>query len=71
MMRCSPCRYAWNWAGGLYVDLNGAEYLEDFLLLNFKFHQVTTYVILRMAGVPVGKRDYMLHLLPQARQQTA
>jgi hypothetical protein len=53
----------------LYADLTGREYLEDFLMPNFHFHLVTTYAILRNLGVPVGKRDYMLHLLPKVQQR--
>ncbi len=53
---------------GLHADLTGEEYFEDFLLPNFYFHLVTSYAILRAAGVPVGKRDYMLHLLPKVVQ---
>lgn len=30
----------------------------SFLLPNFHFHAVTAYDILRMRGVPIGKRDY-------------
>jgi hypothetical protein len=54
-----------------YADLTGREYLEDFLLPNFYFHLVTTYAILRNLGVPVGKRDYMLHLLPKVQQRAS
>jgi hypothetical protein len=50
---------------GLHADLTGEEYVADFLLPNFYFHVVTAYAILRGAGVPLGKRDYMLHLLPK------
>ena len=36
---------------------------EDFLLSfsqpNFYFHAATAYDVLRMKGVPVGKRDFM------------
>lgn len=49
----------------LYADLTGRDYVEDFLLPNFYFHLVTSYAILRQVGVPLGKRDYMLHLLPK------
>jgi len=48
----------------LYLELSGNDYINDFLIPNFYFHLVTAYDILRMAGVPVGKRDYMLHLIP-------
>ena len=49
---------------GLYAELTGSAYVNDFLIPNFYFHLVTAYDILRMAGVPIGKRDYMMHLVP-------
>lgn len=48
----------------LYIDLSGSAYVHEFLMPNFYFHLVTAYDILRMAGVPIGKRDYMMHLVP-------
>ena len=48
----------------LYLELSGSAYVNDFLIPNFYFHMVTAYDILRMAGVPIGKRDYMMHLVP-------
>jgi uncharacterized protein len=33
-------------------------FLLSFALPNFHFHAVTAYDILRMRGVPIGKRDY-------------
>jgi uncharacterized protein len=51
----------------LYIDLSGHAYVNDFLLPNFYFHLVTAYDILRMTGVPIGKRDYMMHLVPLIR----
>ncbi len=52
----------------LYAELSGRAYVDDFLMPNFYFHMVTAYDILRMAGVPIGKRDYMMHLVPFVRQ---
>lgn len=52
----------------LYIDLSGRAYVNDFLIPNFYFHMVTAYDILRMAGVPIGKRDYMMHLVPLIRE---
>ena len=49
---------------GLYIELSGNAYINDFLIPNFYFHMVTAYDIIRMAGVPIGKRDYMMHLVP-------
>jgi len=48
----------------LYIELSGSDYVNEFLIPNFYFHMVTAYDILRMAGVPIGKRDYMMHLVP-------
>lgn len=49
---------------GAYIELSGSNYVHDFLMPNFYFHLVTAYDILRMAGVSIGKRDYMMHLVP-------
>jgi hypothetical protein len=54
-------------AEGQYLELPGAEYVNDFLLPNFYFHLVTAYNIMRMKGVPLGKADYMSHLLSQVK----
>ena len=53
---------------GLYAELSGSAYVNDFLIPNFYFHMVTAYDILRMSGVPIGKRDYMMHLAPFVRK---
>ncbi len=53
----------------LYVELSGNDYVNEFLIPNFYFHMVTAYDILRMAGVPIGKRDYMMHLVPLVRKK--
>jgi hypothetical protein len=37
----------------------GADYLCEMALPNFYFHLTTAYDLLRMAGVAVGKRDYI------------
>lgn len=37
----------------------GAVYLQNFALPNFFFHATTTYNILRLNGVDVGKRDFL------------
>lgn len=54
---------------GLFAELSGRQYLDDFLMPNFYFHLVAAYAVLRAAGVPLGKRDYMSHLLPLVRQR--
>ncbi|WP_346293279.1 DUF1993 domain-containing protein [Sphaerothrix gracilis] len=54
---------------GLYADLPGLSYVDDFLMPNFYFHLTTAYDIMRMAGAPIGKRDFMMHLVPFVKHQ--
>jgi hypothetical protein len=37
----------------------GAAYITHYVMPNFYFHLVTAYDILRYAGAPIGKRDYL------------
>ncbi|MBS0381585.1 MAG: DUF1993 domain-containing protein [Proteobacteria bacterium] len=41
------------------VPFKGIDYLRDYALPNFFFHCTTAYDILRVAGAPVGKKDYL------------
>lgn len=41
------------------MDLDGQTYVLSFYLPNLLFHVTTAYSLLRMQGVPVGKKDYM------------
>jgi hypothetical protein len=52
---------------GLYAELSGLSYVDDFLMPNFYFHITTAYNILRMAGIPIGNRDFMIHLVPSLK----
>lgn len=54
----------------MYADLPGSDYVHEFLLPNFYFHLVTSYAILRMMGLPIGKADYMTHLVPLVRSRS-
>ena len=54
---------------GLYAELKGSIYVNEFLIPNFYFHLVTAYDILRMAGVQIGKKDYMMHLMPLVKRE--
>lgn len=49
---------------GLGYRWQGAEYLTGFALPNFFFHVTTAYALLRAAGAPVGKPDFLQHLGP-------
>lgn len=52
---------------GRYCELPARQYVSDYLLPNLYFHITTTYAILRMLGVPVGKADFMAFLAPHVR----
>lgn len=41
------------------TTFSGIDYLRNYALPNFFFHCTTAYAILRVAGTPVGKRDYL------------
>lgn len=46
----------------LEFKLSGEEYFRDWLVPQFLFHIVTAYAIMRAAGVPLGKIDYIAHI---------
>jgi hypothetical protein len=41
------------------IPFTAEGFIMSFSLPNFYFHATTTYDILRMKGVPLGKRDFM------------
>lgn len=45
--------------GDFKPEFQGDEYLLTFALPNFYFHVTTAYGILRQAGVPIGKMDFL------------
>jgi|JI10StandDraft_1071094.scaffolds.fasta_scaffold23499_4 hypothetical protein len=53
--------------GNMGIKIDGATYVDDWLVPNFYFHFVTAYAILRREGVALGKIDYMAHLAPLVR----
>ena len=44
---------------GESVEVVGLPYLTGFALPNFYFHMTTAYALLRQAGVPLGKSDFV------------
>jgi hypothetical protein len=52
---------------GLVFDLTRETYVRDWVLPQFAFHSVTAYAILRHAGVPIGKPDYVPHMYAYLR----
>lgn len=49
---------------GMGFRFTGQQFLSGFALPNFFFHVTTAYAILRAAGVPLGKQDFLQHLGP-------
>lgn len=45
--------------GGMEIPFTAESFLMSFSLPNFYFHATTTYDILRMKGVQIGKRDFL------------
>jgi hypothetical protein len=45
--------------GDFKMPFTAEGFLMSFSLPNLHFHATTAYDILRMKGVPLGKRDYM------------
>ena len=44
---------------GVELNFEGTGYLTSFALPNFYFHMSMAYALLRQAGVPLGKRDFL------------
>jgi hypothetical protein len=45
--------------GGAEIPFTAQNFALSFSLPNFYFHATTAYDILRMKGVPIGKRDFL------------
>ena len=58
-------------ANGMTFDLETAGYVRDWALPQFYFHLMTAYAILRGAGVPLGKADYVGYMFRHLRQPSA
>ncbi len=41
------------------LRFDGQSFVQHYLLPNFFFHATTTYALLRHAGVPLGKADFL------------
>jgi uncharacterized protein len=46
--------------GQVTMPMTGQVYLSSFILTNLHFHAAMAYGLLRMQGVPIGKRDYLI-----------
>ena len=56
---------------GMIFDMTGETYVRDWALTQVAFHQMISYAILRQAGVPLGKVDYVPHMFAYLRPGTA
>ncbi len=55
-------------AGGRQRLFTAEEFILSFSVPNLHFHAATAYDILRLKGVPLGKRDYLGRVLGRTRQ---
>lgn len=55
----------------MVFDMSGEQYVRDWALPQVAFHQMIAYAILRQAGVPLGKADYVPHMFGYLRPGTA
>jgi uncharacterized protein len=55
----------------LVLDMDGVQFVRDWVMPNFYFHVVTAYDILRSQGVQIGKQDYLAHAAYAIQQKKA
>jgi hypothetical protein len=56
---------------GMIFDMTGEQYVRDWALPQAAFHQMIAYALLRQAGVPLGKVDYVPQMFGYLRPGTA
>lgn len=56
---------------GMIFDMTAEQYVRDWALPQAAFHQLTAYALLRHAGVPLGKVDYVPHMFAYLRPAAA
>jgi hypothetical protein len=55
---------------GMVFDMTGFTYVRDWALPQVGFHVDMAYALLRSAGVPLGKRDFVPHMFGYLRAGT-
>ena len=53
---------------GMVFEMTAAEYVRDWSLPQFYFHLMAAYSILRKAGIPLGKADYVGYIARHAKR---
>ena len=56
---------------GMVFDMTGEHYVRDWALPQVAFNHMIVYAILRQAGVPLAKVDYVPHMFDYLRRGTA
>jgi uncharacterized protein len=56
---------------GMAFSLTAGEYARDWSLPQFYFHLMAIYSILRQAGIPLGKADYVAYMARHAKRPAA
>lgn len=56
---------------GMIFDMTADQYVRDWALPQVAFHLMIAYALLRHAGVPLGKVDYVPHMFAYLRPGTA
>ena len=52
---------------GMAFEMTAAEYVRDWSLPQFYFHLMAAYSILRKAGIPLGKADFVGYVARHAK----
>lgn len=55
---------------GMIFDMTSGTYVRDWAIPQAAFHQMIAYAILRQAGVPLGKADFVPHMFAYLRPGT-
>ncbi len=53
---------------GMGFALTVSDYVRDWAMPQFHFHLMIAYAILRQAGLPIGKIDYMGYMMQHAKK---
>ncbi|RST29988.1 DUF1993 domain-containing protein [Sphingomonas ginkgonis] len=55
---------------GMVFDMTGDSFVRDWAIPQVGFHVAMAYALLRQAGVPIGKIDYVPHMFAYVRPGT-
>mmetsp|Transcript_16018 Transcript_16018/g.44094 ORF Transcript_16018/g.44094 Transcript_16018/m.44094 type:complete len:187 (-) Transcript_16018:184-744(-) len=57
--------------GIVFENITAVQYTRDWAIPQFYFHVVTAYLILRNAGIDLGKADYVAHMFAYLKPTTS